>query len=142
MIPAFWDASALVPLCVAQQPTPALVRLSTQHQIVVWWGTPVEVESALQRLGRMGQLTLQEHGRATRRFDDLRQGWHELQPSHALRDRAELFLKCFPLKAADALQLAAAWTWCAGAPEQHLLISADIQLSSAARQVGFETPLD
>ena len=34
--PAFWDTSALAPLCVRQQPSAAVRRLLKQYQIVVW----------------------------------------------------------------------------------------------------------
>ena len=44
----------------------------------------------------------------------------------------------YPLKAADALQLAAAWTWCSGKAASCVFISADAQLLDAAGQVGFQ----
>ncbi len=48
---AYWDASAIVPLCVYQPATGALGRLVRKHgRLVVWWGTTVEVRSALSRL--------------------------------------------------------------------------------------------
>jgi len=43
----------------------------------------------------------------------------------------------FPLKAADAQQLAAALTWCLGRTKGRALISGDSQLLDAARQLGF-----
>ena len=53
---AFWDASALVPLCVTQRATPVVEALSAQYQVAVWWSTPVEIRGAFARLVRMGQL--------------------------------------------------------------------------------------
>ena len=50
----------------------------------------------------------------------------------ALRAEAETLLMSYPLKAADALQLAAAWTWCAGNPQTCVVISGDAQLLEAA----------
>ena len=47
-MPAFWDASALVPLCVPGQAEPRGRRLLAEYQPVVWWGTPVEMADALQ----------------------------------------------------------------------------------------------
>jgi predicted nucleic acid-binding protein len=136
--PAFWDTSALVPLCVQQQPSPAVRQLLEQHEIAVWWATPVEMRSAFERLLRMGQLTVQEHAAAGVRLEKLRRGWRELQPSEALRAQAETFLMSFPLKAADALQLAAAWTWCSGDTRTCVFVSGDTQLLEAAQQTGFQ----
>jgi len=136
--PAFWDTSALVPLCVQQQPSPAVRQLLEQHEIAVWWATSVEMRSAFERLLRMGQLTVPEHVAAGVRLERLRRGWRELQPSEALRSRAETFLLSYPLKSADALQLAAAWMWCSGQPQNYVFISGDVQLLEAARQVGFQ----
>jgi hypothetical protein len=61
MTPAFWDTSALVPLCVQQHPSSAVRELLGQHEITVWWATSVEMRSAFERLLRMGQLTQSEH---------------------------------------------------------------------------------
>jgi len=52
---------------------------------------------------------------------------------------AEALLARFSLKGADALQLAAAITWTGNQPKGRVLISADIQLLDAARQLGFQT---
>ncbi len=139
MTPAFWDTSALVPLCVQQQPSPIVRQLLEQHEIAVWWATPVEMRSAFERLLRMGQLTVPEHAAAGTRLEKLRRGWRELQPNEALRAPAETFLMRYPLRAADALQLAAAWIWCLGVPQPHVFILGDAQLLEAARQVGFLT---
>ena len=138
MTPAFWDTSALVPLCVQQQPSAAVRALLEQHEIAVWWATSVEMRSAFERLLRMGQLTQPEHVSAGIRLEKLRRGWRELQPTEALRAQAEAFLMSYPLKAADALQLAAAWTWCSGDVQRCTFISGDAQLLDAARQVGFQ----
>jgi hypothetical protein len=39
-IPAFWDTTALVPLCVRQGVTPGAIALYKVHDAVVWWATP------------------------------------------------------------------------------------------------------
>ncbi len=138
MKPAFWDTSALVPLCVQQQPSTAVRQLLEQHEMAVWWATPVEMRSAFERLLRMGRLNILEHATAGARLEKLRRGWRELQPSEVLRSQAETLLMNYALKAADALQLAAAWVWCSGAPQDYVFISGDTQLLEAARQVGFQ----
>ena len=110
-----------------------------EHEIAVWWATPVEMRSAFERLLRMGHLTIVEHAAAGVRLEKLRRGWRELQPSEMLRSQVETFLGSYSLKAADALQLASAWVWCSGNPQSCLFISADIQLLEAAQQVGFQS---
>lgn len=87
----------------------------------------------------MGHLTVQEQEAAGARLEKLRRAWRELQPTEALRARAETFLMSYPLKAADALQLAAAWIWCLGNPQTYVFISGDATLLEAARRVGFQT---
>jgi len=137
MDPAFWDTSALVPLCVDQQATAAVWALSARYSVVVWWATPVEMRSAFIRLVRTGQLTPKGHVEAQVVLDELRRDWLEVEPSEQLRERAESIIERFPLKAADAFQLAAAWTWCLGRPRSRPFLSGDAQLLDAARQLGF-----
>jgi len=105
---AFWDASALVPLCVFQQANPAVQVLNAQYCIAVWWSTSVEMRSGFARLVRMGQLSPNEHVQALVRLDRMRSVWQEIEPSEPLREQAERLVDRFALKAADALQLAAA----------------------------------
>jgi predicted nucleic acid-binding protein len=113
-------------------------QLLDQYEIAVWWATPVEMRSAFERLLRMNRLTAPEHVAAGVRLENLRRGWRELQPSEALRSRAETFLMSYSLKAADAFQLAAAWIWCSGHPQPCVFISGDAQLLEAAGQAGFQ----
>jgi predicted nucleic acid-binding protein len=86
----------------------------------------------------MGQLTSSQHVGAQVRLDELRSKWREISPDPPLRDQAEQLLDRFPLKAADALQLAAALAWCSGKPRARAFISGDTQLLDAARQLGFQ----
>jgi hypothetical protein len=62
-----------------------------------------------------------------------------LQPSEPLRPQAEILLAQFPLKAADALQLAAAYIWSSGGPGQCVFICGDTPLLEASRDLGFQT---
>jgi predicted nucleic acid-binding protein len=104
MTPAFWDTSALVPLCVQQHPSSAVRELLRQHEITVWWATSVEMRSAFERLLRMGQLTQSEHVAAGTRLEKLRRGWRELQPTEALRAQAEVFLMSYSLNGAQEMR--------------------------------------
>lgn len=134
---AFWDSSALVPLCVVQPASVTVRELTARYGMVVWWSTPVEMRSAFARLLRMGQLDANQHAVAREMLHRLRRTWRELQPTETLREQAETLIDRFPLKAADALQLAASLAWCAGKPDGRIFISGDVQLLQAAQQLGF-----
>jgi predicted nucleic acid-binding protein len=138
MEPAFWDSSSLVPLCVKQRATPVVEAFCQRYGMIVWWAAPIEIRSASARLLRMGQLTSSEHVVAQVRLDELRSEWSEVHPDEALRDQAERLVDRFPLKAADAQQLAAAMAWCLNRPRSRVFISGDSQLLDAARQLGFQ----
>ena len=133
----FWDASAVVPLLLDQ---PASIRsralLDEDPEVVIWWATPVECASALARLRREGLLTEADEARATERLEALRAGWDEMLPGDVLRAQAFRVLRLHPLRAADALQLAAAMEW-AGTPSAGTLVSFDDRMGAAAAREGF-----
>ena len=118
-LPAFWDTRALVPLCVRQGATPRAITLYKSYEVVVWWGTPIEIASALARLMRMNQLDPTDWTQARRLASTLADTWSVIEPSDALRANATLLVNQYDLRAADALQLAA------GAPELASSDSAD-----------------
>jgi predicted nucleic acid-binding protein len=86
----------------------------------------------------MGQLTPNGHVQAQVVLDRIRSVWQEIPPSEELRERAERLVDRFPLKAADAQQLASALVWCLDRPKGRVFISGDRQLLDAARQLGFQ----
>jgi len=135
---AFWDTSALVPLCCFQ-PQSARARqvVRTHSRQVVWWGTVTEAVSSLNRLTRDGTLSVDENRQAFARLDYLRSRWNEVQPTEEVRERAERLLRIHKLRAADALQLAAALVWCQDRPRSRALVGDDGNLSEAARAEGF-----
>ncbi len=54
----FWDASAIVPLMVAEESTRRLQALAAKDAaMLVWWGSVVECISALASLERDGALS-------------------------------------------------------------------------------------
>ena len=77
----FWDASAVVPLVVEDEPTSPLDREYGSGLMLVWWGTIVEVSSALARRERTGDLTPSMITRAFTALERLSQGWREIPPS-------------------------------------------------------------
>jgi hypothetical protein len=135
---AFWDASAIIPLCCSQPATAQGRRLQRESKrIVVWWGTPIEARSAFARLVREGRLTAEDRVRAIRLLQQLRAGWDEIQPSERVRSLAEELPDAHVLRAGDAAQLAAALVWCRERPKQRPLIAYDDRLRTAAAGLGF-----
>lgn len=135
--PAFWDASALVPLCIHEN-TSRQAQLQLRHSLpVVWWASSVEVHSAVARLHRQGKLRDVEKNGALARLDLLSQAWREILPSDSLCDLARQLLDTYELRAADSLQLAAALTWCQHRPARRAFLSADQRLSKRATAAGF-----
>lgn len=134
----FWDASAIVPSLLREPSTRAVQALAAKDPaILVWWATEVECASALARLDREGAL---DASAVTGAFDRLRQlasGWHEVDPSDAVREAAVRFLRVHPLRAADALQLAAAFIAAERRPSSLEIVTLDDRLAAAARKEGF-----
>lgn len=134
----FWDSSAVVPLSVDGPSTRAVRSLLTADEaMVVWWATRVECVSALMRQSREGTVAPTGARRAREVLAVLARSWAEVQPSERVRGTAERLLAVHPLRAADALQLAAALEWCDGRPDGAELVSFDERLRGAAEREGF-----
>jgi hypothetical protein len=134
---AFWDSSALIPLCIQEQTSNRAKKLAKQFMPVVWWTAAVEIHSAIARLYRSGELEDGDKRAALDRLLVLSRGWREILPSDKLRDQAETLLDTYSLRAADSLQLAAAMIWCQQKPARRTVISSDVRLCEAAAQAGF-----
>jgi len=137
-IPAFWDTSALVPLCVRQGYTPGAIALYKVHDAVIWWATPVEIASALARLVRMKQLDSSDWTKARKLARRLADSWSVIQPSDALRAKSIQLVDRYDLRAADSFQLAAALEWCEYAPQGRVFLTADQELRDAVLLSGFD----
>jgi predicted nucleic acid-binding protein len=134
----FWDASAIVPLLVAEASTRRLQAIAARNStMLVWWGSEVECVSAVARLERDGVLGPQALILALKRLRQLSAGWHEIDPSDAVREAATRFLRVHPLCAADALQLAAAFLGSERRPSSLEIVTLDDRLATAARKEGF-----
>jgi uncharacterized protein len=133
----FWDSSALVTLILDQPRTAQARQLHTNDpELMVWWGSSIECASAIARLHREGQLTNADEAQARGLLTVLRASWFEVQPGEAIREQALRILRLHPLRAADAMQLAAAIEW-AGSPPVGEFVSFDQRLSEAAQREGF-----
>ena len=134
----FWDASAIVPLLIAEVSTRRLLALAGEDPaMLVWWGSEVECASALARAEREAAVNANGIVAAFSRLGQLKAAWHEINPSDAVRETATRFLRVHPLRAADALQLGAAFAAAEGRPASLELITLDDRLCVAARKEGF-----
>jgi predicted nucleic acid-binding protein len=134
----YWDASALVPLLVEEQTTRQMQALMSDDAVaLVWWGTAVECASAVSRLERDGQLNDQAVETAFARLRHLADAWNEVEPGDAVREAAIRFLRVHALRAADALQLGAAFVAAEGRPTTLEVVTLDDRLGAAARKEGF-----
>ena len=136
-MPAFWDTSAIIHICVPGQSASAARRILDQHAVVVWWTARVEVRSVLERLRKEGAISPRAYGASRNRLEVLLDSWREILPSDSLRELACVQLERFPIRAADALHLGAALIWCNQKPRRRLFVCNDLRLSDAARQAGF-----
>jgi uncharacterized protein len=134
----FWDSSALLPLLVDEPARERLIGLLEEdNEVLAWWGTPVEIASAVARREREGLLTADEVAAALAGARVLADSWHEIVPSDAVRRAAERLLRTHPLRAADALQLAAALIAADHDPASLELVCMDERSKAAARREGF-----
>lgn len=134
---AFWDSSALVPLCVRESASRQAHSQLRKFAPVVWWGSQVEVYSAVARLWRAGELSEPEKKGAVNRLNLLARAWREILPEGQLREVANHLLDLHALRAAESLQLAAALTWCQHRPAKRSFVCADQRLANEAHRVGF-----
>ncbi|MBN1962875.1 MAG: type II toxin-antitoxin system VapC family toxin [Deltaproteobacteria bacterium] len=135
----FWDTSALVPLLIKEKFT--IKTKSWLHEdaaIVVWTLTPIEIISALQRRYREGIVDMQQLMHVTKRADELIASCRMVIDVEKVKPLAVRLLCTHSLKAADALQLAAALVW-AGEPTGRVFHTFDKRLADAAFSEGFVT---
>jgi len=104
---------------------------------VVWWGTRVEVCSALCRLRRANVISAEEWREGKAKMEGLTRSWREILPGEELWESAERLLEKHALKAGDSLQLAAALVWCGGRAARRVFLSGDEKLSEVTRAEGF-----
>ena len=135
----FWDTSALLPLLVQESRTDAMVALmGDDPAMAVWWLTPVECWSALERLQREQRLTQDQVTSAAALLDEAAERWTEIPPIEQVRDQASRLLRLHALHAADALQLAAALVLSEFQPRTLPFVTLDERLAGAARREGFK----
>ena len=135
----FWDSSAVVPFLVTEDwSSEGTSLLSGDPRPVIWWATPVECMSALERRRREGVLPVAGYEFGRRRLHDLLASVDVVAPHAAVREEAMQLLGAHPLRAADALQLAAAETCRRAGADVTSFVCLDDRLRLAATQEGFD----
>lgn len=133
----FWDSSALMPLLVEEaQSDWARGLMAADAQLLVWWSTELECSSALARAEREGGQRTATRA-AFERLSEMAQGWETVGASDEVRRAAIRFVRVHPLRAADALQLAAAFTAAQGRTHELEFVTLDARLAEAAGKEGF-----
>jgi predicted nucleic acid-binding protein len=134
----FWDASAIVPLLVTEESTRRLQAVAAKDSaMLVWWRSAAKCISALVRLERDSALNSRAMTLALQGLQQLSAGGHEIDPSDEIRETAARFLRVHPLRAADGLQVAAAFVAAERRPASLEIVTLDDRLANAARKEGF-----
>jgi len=135
----FWDSSAIVPLLVSESRSADLTTLIAEDkEMTMWWATPLECQSALHRRHREAPLEPGVMTTATERLRAVVEHADTVSPTDEVRRRAARLVSVHPLRAADALQLAAALIWCEEQPHGEVFVCLDARLRDAAQREGFD----
>lgn len=105
--------------------------------MAVWALTRTELSSALWRRARAGDVRQTDMPIALKRLSALATRWNEVTDLDLVRDRADRLLAVHPLRAADALQLAAALVVSEERPKGRDFVTSDGALASSAQAEGF-----
>jgi predicted nucleic acid-binding protein len=134
----FWDSSALVAIAMDEKATKSVRDLSREDpELVVWILSEVEITSALWRRRRGNELTEVVRAEAQRQMDLTLSNALTVADVSAVVRRARRLLAAYTLRAADALQLAAALLACEDDPDRFPIVTIDDRLTEAAIREGF-----
>ena len=135
---AFWDSSALVALLLEEATAKELKPiLLVEANIEIWWATKVELASAVCRSHRMGEIPEQMLPILFKKIEQLTAQTNEIEPTPEIRNVAYRILRIHNLRAADALQLAAALVLADHNPSGESFVCLDNRLQQAALKEGF-----
>ena len=134
---AFWDTSAIVPLCCFQAKSQEFRRIRRKFEIVAWWASSIEAQSALNRLTRENVISQNALTQSIKRLEILKDTWREIIPTEKVRELSVNLIKTQNLRTLDALQLSAALVWCFEKPKGRVFVCCDDKLSESARKIGF-----
>jgi predicted nucleic acid-binding protein len=133
----FWDSSAILSLLLKEKGSvETLKAYRDDPEQAVWCLTEVEVASALSRRTREG-IQPEDENFARTQFRFLAGRWSEISSLESVRVRALRLLGTHALRAADALQLAAALVFCDERTDSLPFVCLDDRLAEAARKERF-----
>jgi uncharacterized protein len=134
----FWDSSAIVPFLFAEPSTPKLEELlSSDRQMLAWWTTRTEIISALTRSVREKRIPAHLIDTILNQVNRILDRATIIQPGPLIQQEAQRLLFIHPLRASDALQLAAAIVVTEGQPNDFAFVTLDHRLRAAAAMEGF-----
>jgi hypothetical protein len=134
----FSDTSMIALLAEEPARKSLLAVLDDDPQVVAWWGTSIEIASALARREGEQLIGAADFEAAMAATHLLAEGWHEILPPGAVRRTAERLPRAHPLRAAVSLPLAAALMAADQDPTTLELVCLDTRLTAATRREGFK----
>ena len=140
----FWDASVLVSLVVTDEPKSSQADewYQADSRIFAWTLSPVEILSGIYRKVRESRMNDENLWIARSRWKDLVEMVTFITSIEDVKRAAGRVLALHPLRASDALQLAAALVACGHETSAHVFLTFDERLKSAALKEGFRVGLD
>lgn len=133
----FWDSSAVIPLILEEVASGRMRELhGSDRDMLVWWGTLIECHSGLARRERAGLVPTDVRAKADGALRELSLHWTEVEPVTSIREIAIRLVGVHDLRAADALQLAAAVLSRSEEPRLLEFVCLDRRLSAAASKEG------
>ncbi len=133
----FWDTSALIPLVLFEPGTGRVIRWLRQDSgVAVWMLTRVELLSALARRRRVASSAAAPIAQAKRDVLELWARWFEVTAVERVRTLAERIVERHPVRAADALQIAAALVAGDGIQGGLEFVTLDARQADAAEREG------
>ena len=134
----FWDSSALLSVLAEQPGGPEVAPLlDDDPDVMLWWGTPVELVSGACRLHRSGVLDDRDLNLLMTKIEEVISEADQIDPDEQIRLAALRAVRTHDLRAADALQLAAALVWTGHEPLGTGFVCLDKRLRDAAEREGF-----
>ena len=134
----FWDTSAIVPLLVEQASTTKMAGLGEGRSVadrMVGHGRRMCLCTCPPRTA--GGARWPSCKSAFERLAQWTASWQEVESSDLVRETAIRLLRVHALRAADSLQLAAAFVAAEGRPPTLELVTLDDRLALAAQKEGF-----
>ena len=133
----FWDTSALIPVLVAEPQTARATRLLlSDPDVIVWTLTRVELLSALARRRRSDRTAAAWLRGARQEVLEMWPRWVEVTTLDTVRRHAERIVESHALRAADAMQIAAALVARAEGSGDLAFVTFDLQQAAAAEREG------